>query len=700
MTATALTTNGNAVLTLTGPVTLTNFFPRQGTVALASNAALTTAATPVTNADNYSSIGQQAGDSATVTLSGNASLTIAGDFNVGDVSAKGVLNVQGDAAVYPRTFFVGKYGTSTGTVNQTGGTVQEADNGAAPGDWRIGGAGSASDSAAVGIYNLSGGSFSTTSNFQVGAYGHGIFTQTAGTVTVGAYLSIGRFPGGVGLYDMSTGNGTLNASGAPFAIVGEQASGALKIGGTSTINATGLGVGYNNGAVGTVIQTGGTVNLGSNGLQFGTAASSTGSAASGSYTLSGGTLITSSIFQSANSNVTGTFKFNGGTLEPLLNNSSLVPAGLTTFEVQSGAATVNTKGNNTSIFAALTHDPTLGSTPDGGLIKAGTGRLTLGSTESYTGPTIITGGTLDLNGVNQTFTSLTGSTGTALTLGSATLTLKTAATSTYSGIISGGGNLIMAGIGTQILGGADTYTGSTTVQSGTLDLGLNPNNGIHIHTTAGITIGSGARLLTDTAPVAANRALIVTPALSITGSGKLDLANNDMDVTNGSLPSISSEIGTGITSSAAVSYAAHLTALGVIQNNQGGSAIFTAANPLDGTVPGTGDILTKYTYYGDSNLDGKVDGSDYSRIDNGYLANLTGWFNGDFNYDGVVNGSDYTLIDNAFNNQGAAITAQVESVTIAVEVSVPEPASVGIVGLAMTMTMRRRRARDRLIMLT
>jgi hypothetical protein len=64
-----------------------------------------------------------------------------------------------------------------------------------------------------------------------------------------------------------------------------------------------------------------------------------------------------------------------------------------------------------------------------------------------------------------------------------------------------------------------------------------------------------------------------------------------------------------------------------------------------------GDILVKYTYVGDANLDGKVDASDYSRIDNGYLNQLTGWANGDFNYDGVVNGSDYTLIDNAFNMQ-------------------------------------------------
>jgi hypothetical protein len=68
------------------------------------------------------------------------------------------------------------------------------------------------------------------------------------------------------------------------------------------------------------------------------------------------------------------------------------------------------------------------------------------------------------------------------------------------------------------------------------------------------------------------------------------------------------------------------------------------------------DVLIRYTFYGDANLDGHVDGSDYSRIDNGYLTHASGWFNGDFNYDGTINGSDYTLIDNAFNTQGASAT--------------------------------------------
>ena len=59
----------------------------------------------------------------------------------------------------------------------------------------------------------------------------------------------------------------------------------------------------------------------------------------------------------------------------------------------------------------------------------------------------------------------------------------------------------------------------------------------------------------------------------------------------------------------------------------------------------------KYTYYGDANLDGAVDGADYQQIDNGFGGGLTGWSNGDFNYDGV----DLVLpADNTLNLKIAA----------------------------------------------
>jgi hypothetical protein len=190
-------------------------------------------------------------------------------------------------------------------------------------------------------------------------------------------------------------------------------------------------------------------------------------------------------------------------------------------------------------------------------------------------------------------------------------------------------------------------------------------------------------------------------SLTLSGNGDLDLANTDLDLQTGSLADITVEIrsgcaagtwtGTGISSAAAASDTAHLTALGVIQN---GSTYGSAAGSLgtfDGINPAPTDILVKYTYYGDANLDGQVDGSDYTKIDNGFNNHLTGWANGDFNYDGIVDGSDYTLIDNAFNNQAASLAAVTSQ--ISATGTVPEPAGVGILAVLGFALARRKRQR-------
>jgi hypothetical protein len=191
------------------------------------------------------------------------------------------------------------------------------------------------------------------------------------------------------------------------------------------------------------------------------------------------------------------------------------------------------------------------------------------------------------------------------------------------------------------------------------------------------------------------------------GSTRTDIGSGSLDLPNASLTTETALVhqgynngawngSNGIISSAAANDTAHLTAIGVIQNNQGGSPIYSSVNPFEGQSPAATDILLKYTYYGDTNLDGKVDGSDYSRIDNAYLSNnaLTGWFNGDFNYDGVVDGSDYTLIDNAYNSQGAQLTAALSTAQIASTASVPGPTSLSL-AIAPALILFRRRRHDR-----
>ena len=125
----------------------------------------------------------------------------------------------------------------------------------------------------------------------------------------------------------------------------------------------------------------------------------------------------------------------------------------------------------------------------GGLVKQGTGTMTLTGASSYGGATNTNAGTLqagaantlsassahtvsagavlDLNNFNQTVGSLAGAGN--VTLGSATLTAGGDNTSTtFSGVISGSGGLVKQGTGTMTLTGANSYSGGTTVSAGAL----------------------------------------------------------------------------------------------------------------------------------------------------------------------------------------------------------------------------------------
>ena len=96
----------------------------------------------------------------------------------------------------------------------------------------------------------------------------------------------------------------------------------------------------------------------------------------------------------------------------------------------------------------------------------GTGQL-----PSATALTIMNGSTFDLNNINQTIGSLsaTDASGNKVTLGTGTLTVGNSALTTFDGIISGaGGALVKQGTGTLTLTGSSTYSGTTTVNAGSL----------------------------------------------------------------------------------------------------------------------------------------------------------------------------------------------------------------------------------------
>ena len=83
---------------------------------------------------------------------------------------------------------------------------------------------------------------------------------------------------------------------------------------------------------------------------------------------------------------------------------------------------------------------------------------------------------------------------------------------------------------------------------------------------------------------------------------------------------------------------------------------FYAGGTFGGIPVASGDVLVMYTYAGDLNLDGLVDGADYGVIDNYVQFPGTGGYaNGDFNHDGVIDGADYGLLDNAVQFQDAPL---------------------------------------------
>jgi hypothetical protein len=211
-----------------------------------------------------------------------------------------------------------------------------------------------------------------------------------------------------------------------------------------------------------------------------------------------------------------------------------------------------------------------------------------------------------------------------------------------------------------------TGTDALAVNSGTVSIpAQTAGAGFLARTFSSLSVAAGAKLTVGTTVARTDRTVVVvtTPAnLSIAGTGQLDLGGNDLIVRGGSLSTLfnlakagyanGAWTGTGgLTSNVAAANAAHTTGLGVIQAS-------SAANTttFDGQSISAADVLVKYTYYGDANLDGTVNIADYTRTDAGFLTTgASGWSNGDYDYDGVVDGSDYTLMDNAFNGQSTVL---------------------------------------------
>lgn len=367
-------------------------------------------------------------------------------------------------------------------------------------------------------------SLATTGNISLSGSSSytGTTTVRSGTLTIGSSGALGSSAGGTTV----DSGATLQFSGTPLLITdaltisgtGDGGIGAIRVvpAGVSGNESTNLTGGITLAADSTItvtdrialsVNTGG-ISLGSSTLTF--ASEGTGNSAifvNSAISGTGGLIKTGPnvLNLSGTNTFTGPLTINGGSVV-LINGAALadtvaVTVGSNTIldvlasetigsltgsgrVILRDTSTLTVGGNSTSTTYSGTG--LNGIVGTGNLAKTGTGTLVLSGDNGYSGTTTISGGTLQIgNG------GTTGTLGSGNVINNAALTFDRANSFTVANAISGIGGLTKLGAGTLTLSGANSYAGSTTVQSGTLTI----TNAQALGTGAGgTTVVSGATL--------------------------------------------------------------------------------------------------------------------------------------------------------------------------------------------------------------
>jgi autotransporter-associated beta strand protein len=216
---------------------------------------------------------------------------------------------------------------------------------------------------------------------------------------------------------------------------------------------------------------------------------------------------------------------------------------------------------------------------------------------------------------------------------------------------------------------------------------------------AGLDVQAGTLLMTGAAP-------LVTEDLTVdAGDGALlDLTENNLIVDYGPAPNPYDAVvaavknawnsgawdGAGITCDGD----AATWALGVADNNDPG---FAKRADLEGEPVDTTSVLVRYTFYGNANLDDRVDAADLSKLLGnfgtvpGSPADVMPWFLGNFNYDDRVDAADLSkLLGNWGEIEGAGGLGEGPA-PVGGGVPTPEPATPALLALGAGAMLGRRR---------
>jgi autotransporter-associated beta strand protein len=314
--------------------------------------------------------------------------------------------------------------------------------------------------------------------------------------------------------------------------------------------------------------------------------------------------------------------------------STSITSSSATLQIGNGGATGSLTGNvgNAGLFIinksnAYTFDGVISGA--GSFVQMGTGTTTLTATNTYSGGTTISAGTLavsaDANlgaasgglsfggGTLQYLAGFTSSRNITLNAGGGTFDTNGNSAS-IAGVISGSGDLTKSGTGTLSLSGANTYTGATTIAAGTLAAqnatalgttaaGTTVIAGATLEIADGVAIGAEALNLSG-AGVGSNGALVVTSgsasfagaitlgaSASIGGNGSLTLGGTVNDISAGT--STLTQVGSGTltfsnTVGATTALAAVTTSAGQTTAINGGSVRTTGDQSYGGSVTTSG----------------------------------------------------------------------------------------------------------------
>ncbi|MGA7710561.1 MAG: autotransporter-associated beta strand repeat-containing protein [Rhizomicrobium sp.] len=440
-------------------------------------------------------------DSGTVAFDTTTTLAMSGVVS----GSGGVSQIDGITTVSTAQTYTGVTTISGGTFALSGsGSIANSSGVVATGTFSI-----ASAATGVSITSLSGtgavqlGAMNLTLTNASGAFsgvisGTGTLTLASGNETLSGsntFTGITTIAGGTLVLSNPTSlatssitdNGTLDISSitsfgtaTSTSIISLRGSGAVVLG-TKTLILTDAADTF----AGIISGTGG-INL-----SGGTLTLTGANTYTGTTTISGGNLMLAGAGSLLNSDTvadTGVFDISGVTSGPTVTLGSLSGSGT----VVLGAENLNLSNASTTFAGAIS---------GAGQLIVGGGTQVLSGTNSYTGGTTISAGTLQI-GSGLSSGSIVGN-----VVNNGVLVFDREDSSAFLGTISGTGSVVQMGSGTTILTAANTYSGGTTINAGTLQIG----NG----SASGSITGS----VTDNGTLAFGRSDTTTFGGAISGTG-------------------------------------------------------------------------------------------------------------------------------------------------------------------------------------